>query len=87
MIKKFGFVSLFPLIFFVSCSDVDYLEASDHILFSPGAISFNNGLYGKSVEVDYSSKEVIFEATFTLPTAFFNLIKFHRTERLSLYPD
>ncbi|MGB5170772.1 MAG: aryl-sulfate sulfotransferase [Eudoraea sp.] len=68
-------------------SDVDYLEASDHILFSPGAISFNNGLYGKSVEVDYSSKEVIFEATLTPPIAFFNLITFHRTERLFLYPD
>ncbi|WP_276388469.1 aryl-sulfate sulfotransferase [Eudoraea chungangensis] len=68
-------------------SDVDYLESSDHVLFSPGSITFNGEIYGKSIEVDYASKEVIFEATITPPTAFFNLITFHRTERLPLYPE
>ncbi|GAA4108318.1 aryl-sulfate sulfotransferase [Aquimarina addita] len=66
-------------------SDVDYLEGSDHILYSPGGVIYNGMVYGKSIEVDRSSKTVIFEATIIAPQALFN-ITFHRTERLSLYP-
>ena len=68
-------------------SDVDYLESVDHVLFSPGAVSFNGSLYGKSIEVDYDTQELIFEATITPPSAFFDIITLHRTERLSLYAN
>ncbi len=68
-------------------SDVDYLEASDHVLYSPGSNAFDVGVNGKSIEIDYTSKEVIFEATIIPPKAFYDIITFHRTERLSLYPD
>lgn len=67
-------------------SDVDYLPNDDHILFSPGAVLFEGGIFGKSVEIDYSSGSVLFEARIVPPTAFFNIITLHRTERLSLYP-
>ncbi|MGB5821427.1 MAG: aryl-sulfate sulfotransferase [Saonia sp.] len=68
-------------------SDVDYLESVDHVLFSPGAVFFNSGLYGKSIETDFETGEVIFEATIIPPLAFFNIITLHRTERLPLYSD
>lgn len=66
-------------------SDVDYHETSNHVFFSPGAIA-NNSIYGKVVEVDYTSNTVLFEASIIAPVAPFD-ITFHRTERLSLYPD
>lgn len=65
-------------------SDVDYLPESNHVLFSPGAVNFNGANYGKSIELDYAGRQVIFEATITPPTAPFN-ITFHRTERMSIY--
>ena len=68
-------------------SDVDYLDAEDHVLFSPGAVVIGSGAYGKSIEVDYASGEVLFEATIIPPLAFANIITFHRTERLPLYPE
>ena len=68
-------------------SDVDYLEANDHILFSPGAILTGNQPFGKSIEIDVASKAIIFEATIISPRPFSNQITFHRTERLSLYPN
>ncbi len=68
-------------------SDVDYLAADDHILFSPGAVVRNGGRYGKSIEINFSTGTVIFEATITPPIAFFDIITLHRTERLPLYPD
>jgi len=67
-------------------SDVDFFENANRVFFSPGAIN-NSGLYGKVLEIDYSTKEVIFEATITPPEAAFGLITFHRTERLHIYPD
>lgn len=66
-------------------SDVDYDPETNHVFFSPGAVA-TNGNYGKVVEVDYATKEVLFEATIFPPIAVFN-ITFHRTERLSLYPE
>ena len=68
-------------------SDVDYLASRDHVLFSPGAVNFQGDLYGKSVEVDRASGEVVFEATIRPPMAFFDIITLHRTERMPLYPD
>jgi hypothetical protein len=43
------------------------------------------GNYGRVVEVDRRTGQVLFEATITPPQA--NFVVFHRTERLSLYPE
>ena len=67
-------------------SDVDYLPNDDHVIFSPGAITTNGNLSGKSIEIDYNSGNVVFEATIIPPSGFFDIITLHRTERLSLYP-
>ncbi|MEM8485431.1 MAG: aryl-sulfate sulfotransferase [Bacteroidota bacterium] len=67
-------------------SDVDYHVDEDNIVFMPGAAGRNQGApYGKVVEVDFNTKNVVFEATMTAPTAQFG-ITFHRVERLPLYP-
>ena len=66
-------------------SDVDYHESSNHVFFSAGAVA-NSSVYGKIVEIDYTSNTVLFEASVIAPLAPFD-ITFHRTERLSLYPD
>ncbi|MGH7572447.1 MAG: aryl-sulfate sulfotransferase [Gemmatimonadota bacterium] len=66
-------------------SDVDYLPEEDHVFFSPGAVVLG-GNYGKVVEVDRGTEQVLFEATITPPQPIF-IITFHRTERLSLYPE
>ena len=67
-------------------SDVDYHADEDNIVFMPGAAGRNQGMpYGKVVEVDFDSKNVVFEATMTAPEAQFG-ITFHRVERLPLYP-
>ncbi len=67
-------------------SDVDFLENDDHVLFSPGAIVDQGSAVGKSIEIDYNSRSVVFEATIMPPVAFFDIITLHRTERISLYP-
>ncbi|WP_405266271.1 aryl-sulfate sulfotransferase [Cellulophaga sp. Ld12] len=67
-------------------SDVDYLEANNHMLFSPGGITSGAQPFGKSIEIDMETNSIIFEATITAPTPFAGHITFHRTERLSLYP-
>ncbi|MBT8237978.1 MAG: aryl-sulfate sulfotransferase [Croceitalea sp.] len=67
-------------------SDVDFLEANNNVLFSAGAVVFNGAEYGKAIEVDHTTKEVLFEATIVPPIAIF-AITFHRTERLPLYPE
>jgi arylsulfate sulfotransferase len=65
-------------------SDVDYIPANDHFIFSPGA-SLNPANYGKVIEVDKSSQAVLFEATIVPPSGTTISITFHRTERLMLY--
>lgn len=66
-------------------SDVDYLPQSDNVLFVPG-FQVNNldGLGGKVIEIDYLSKEIVFEVMInssgSAPTH-------HRAERLPLYPQ
>ncbi len=66
-------------------SDVDYHLAEDNVVFMPGAAGSGAGAYGKMIEVDYATREVVFEATIRAPTAPFG-ITFHRVERLTLYP-
>ncbi len=66
-------------------SDVDYHVAEANVVFMPGAAGSGAGAYGKVVEVDYTTRDVVFEATITPPTAPFG-ITLHRVERLSLYP-
>ena len=68
-------------------SDVDFLETEGHVIFSPGAIQAGGAAFGKSVEIDFITGEVLFEATITPPIAFFGIITLHRTERLTLYPE
>jgi arylsulfate sulfotransferase len=65
-------------------SDVDRLPMTGNILFSPGAwVQNGQGQLGaKIVEVDYNTREVIFEAKVHGTD-----IVFHRTERLTLYPQ
>jgi len=66
-------------------SDVDYLADKDNILFSPGFGTENDGkIGGRIVEIDYTSKQVVFEAIINNPPGSF--VCFHRAERLSLYP-
>jgi len=69
-------------------SDVDYHEAENNVVFMPGAAGRGqmDGAYGKVVEVDMMSRNVVFEATLVAPTAQFG-ITFHRVERLPLYPE
>ncbi len=66
-------------------SDVDFLPKKNNVLFCPGYCNANNINIrgGRVIEVDYATKEVVFEV-------FFNLgvldMQFHRAERLSIYP-
>ena len=68
-------------------SDVDYHPDENHVFFIPGASNFGGSRYGKSIELDYSTGEVIFEATINPPEAAFGLITLHRTERMTMYPN
>jgi arylsulfate sulfotransferase len=65
-------------------SDVDFLAASNHVIFSPGAIN-HSMYYGKVIEVDYTTKDIVFETTLIPPRTPFG-VTFHRTERFNLYP-
>jgi len=65
-------------------SDVDYLPEADRVFFSPGSVDAGGSSYGKVVELDRTSRAILFEATITPPEPRF-IVTFHRTERLSLY--
>ena len=65
-------------------SDVDFLAASNHVLWVPGAVN-SGSRYGKVIELDYATQSVVFEATLTPVQTFFG-ITMHRAERLPLYP-
>ena len=62
---------------------MDFLPEENHVIFSPGAVNYS-GSHGKVVEIDYETKEVIFEASIIPPSALYG-ITFHRTERMELY--
>ncbi len=66
-------------------SKVSYLAGTDHVLFTPGAVRFQNANYGKVVEVKRATDQVVFEATITPPNTIFN-ISFHNVLRVPLYP-
>jgi arylsulfate sulfotransferase len=66
-------------------SDVDFHADVGTIVFMPGAVRTSQGAFGKIVEVEYDSRDVVFEATVTPPTAPFG-ITFHRVERVPLRP-
>lgn len=68
-------------------SDVDYYADEGHVYFSPGATSFGGRKYGKAIEMDYQTQDIIFEATIIPPKAAYGIITMHRTERLSIYPE
>ncbi len=65
-------------------SKVSYVSENNSVLFTPGA-SVNGGVPGgKVVEVDYSTRQVIFEATLVPPNTVFN-ISFHNVLRISSF--
>ena len=43
-------------------SDVDFLSSANHVVFSPGAVN-NSSNYGKVIELDYTTQNIVFEAT------------------------
>ncbi|NND23465.1 MAG: hypothetical protein HKN86_02110 [Acidimicrobiia bacterium] len=63
-------------------SDVDFFEENNSVLFAPGFNVFNGSFNrgGRIVELDYTSKDVIFEAIII------DLgLTFHRVERIDFY--
>ena len=77
--KERGYETFAPIV-----SDVDYHPTQNNILFAPG-IGVDNGgglSGGKVVEINYETKEVVFEARIISPG-----ITFHRVERMPLYPE
>ena len=68
----------------VALSSVQYLPQTKHVLFGPGVGTPNvNGAGGKIIEVDYDTKEVVYEVHISRP----DYLVFHRVERISLYPE
>lgn len=65
-------------------SDTDFIPEHNRVVFSPGAMVQGGNEFGRIVEVDYTTKEVLFEATITPPQSFYS-ITFHRTEWVNLY--
>jgi arylsulfate sulfotransferase len=65
-------------------SDVEYDPGDNLILFSPGTVS-NTAQYGKVIGLDYSTGNVIFEATISTPLIFVGTL--HRAERMPVYPE
>lgn len=65
-------------------SKVTYVAENNSVLFTPGSSSINGVALGKAVEVDYDTKEVIFEATIVAPNPTF-IINFHNVLRMPLY--
>jgi arylsulfate sulfotransferase len=68
-------------------SKVNYYESSNTVLFCPGAVQkgASKTNVGKVIEVDYSTGQVVFEATITPPLASFS-ITFHSVSRMPIYP-
>ncbi|MCY4001086.1 MAG: aryl-sulfate sulfotransferase [Bacteroidetes bacterium] len=66
-------------------SDVDYHSEQNTVVFMPGA-NYVNGPNGKTIEVDYDSKEVVYEAEIRRESEVQYGIIFHRVERLPIHP-
>lgn len=67
-------------------SKVDHHVAENNIFFTSGSISYNGSIYGKAVEINRATDEVVFEATITGPTTLF-IITFHNVRRIGLYAN
>jgi arylsulfate sulfotransferase len=64
-------------------SRVQYLPATNHIMFCPGyQVPNGNGAGGKIIELDYNTKKVLFEMTMTAANGW----GFHRAQRGNIYP-
>ena len=64
-------------------SSVQYLPATNHVLFSAGfRVPNKNGVGGKVVEIDYATKQVVLELSFSAA----NQWGFHQVERINAYP-
>lgn len=65
-------------------SSVQFLPNTNHVLFCPGYNVINTtGYGGKVIEVDYITKKVLLQLSFSAA----NKWGFHRTKRLSAYPN
>lgn len=65
-------------------SSVQYLPATNHVLFSPGfQVKNDNGQGGKVVEVDYATGKVVSQLSFSAA----NLWGFHQVRRMDAYPE
>ncbi len=63
-------------------SDVDFLPESNNILFCPGnGLQNSNGTGGRIIEVDYKTREVVFEIAISANSNY----AFHRAERMPMY--
>lgn len=65
-------------------SKVLYFEEEKNVLFTPGAIAHGGGYYGKVIELDRQSGQVLFEATIRPPETLYG-ITFHNVQRMELY--
>ncbi|RNC92102.1 MAG: hypothetical protein ED555_03055 [Allomuricauda sp.] len=65
-------------------SKISYVAENNSVLFTPGSSVDGGSAAGKVVEIDYATKEVIFEATINPPNAVFN-ISFHNVQRMALF--
>jgi arylsulfate sulfotransferase len=65
-------------------SSVNYLPTKKHILFSPGySVPNATGNGGKIVEVDYATKQVVFQMSISSANSW----GFHRVQRMTIYPN
>ncbi len=66
----------------IAVSSVQYLPETNNVLYAPGVGTPNiNGVGGKVIEVDYQTKEILYEVQMSCPT----YLVFHRAVRMSLY--
>jgi len=66
-------------------SDVDYHPDVNTVVFMPGDNFDKHGPNGKTIEVDYTTKEVVYEAV--IRKDHIDYFIFHRVERLPIYPN
>jgi len=64
-------------------SSVRYHEDENTVLMSPGAAGFFGANFGKIIEVDRATNQVLFEATITPAESLFSIV-FHSVERMEL---
>lgn len=68
-------------------SDVDYLPEDNSLIMNCGQTysTQSSSVEGRIVKIDYSSKEVLFDARVYSPTS--SYFVFHRAEQVTMYPD